>query len=993
MRSDFYKSFLFILIILLSSANSIFSLNSKHGESSVDKIEKEFINKQIDVDTWARLTCFALYDYKNLPLKYRSQYQDRSSTMAVKLLFERWNRLSEATKMSLSIYGFNSFGVMSRPANLNSFVDTQHFRIHYSVAQGDTNAVANWDFNYNGVPDYIDKITDAFEHSWVMEIDSFMFYQPPSDTVNGGNDKYDIYVTKFSNRTYGITYKEQLSFDNPNSTVIENNAATSYIVVRNEYNNYSAGETGSIDVTAAHEFFHAIQFGYDSKEKAWLMESTAAWVEDEVYDDVNDNRQYLKEIFYTPEKPINLNSSPHWYGSWLFFKYLSEQYGGPLVINEIWDKSVKYNSANDDYSWTAVSEGLIGMNVDWHDAFTNFWIAVLLKNYLEYSFEEGDYYPPVVISSVFWNTSSSYEKSQKQKSAIYYRFTQAFNLSGNDKITITFTPKSSDLAIIFIKKSGTQYTIDKYPSISSIIPVYYDINSNYDMIYAIVINDGDYTKDYNLKVTSSSSAKISKLNDNTYYLSGFLNTKQHYFYPSYPLNGNNKTFTKINFFLLPENISAQGQLEDSYSLFGAKNYDDYLLMGSNIYGSHDFYLNKIATDWNDTSSKYTHFGNYSDIIIGDNYAEINAEKKINSGNSQYAIWCINLTTGETDPLIEWDNQNQSVYGIRGSFDNFIYFKDTNGNPKKTEIMLYSFFGQYPLITTFEGQGILIDDVAFDDATFAWIQYVDSLNGLQLQIENITNNHILYEQDESDGNKIDLYSLETIKDKVIWAKFKGTTTNPHFRIYYFDGTTTKMIRNTNNFVMQQYVGGRRFSTDVFGLAWMELETASPTNYFFYYLRLSDGKIFSTDMSNLFGREPHLDFKISKDYAIFEVNDNQGNVNKRGIYLLKISDIITGLNNITQITPINNYKLTQNYPNPFNPSTTISYQIPVPGKVTLKIYDILGREVTTLVNEEQSAGNYKVTFDASRFASGVYLYRIFAKGKTKNFVQTKKMVLLK
>ena len=85
----------------------------------------------------------------------------------------------------------------------------------------------------------------------------------------------------------------------------------------------------------------------------------------------------------------------------------------------------------------------------------------------------------------------------------------------------------------------------------------------------------------------------------------------------------------------------------------------------------------------------------------------------------------------------------------------------------------------------------------------------------------------------------------------------------------------------------------------------------------------------------------------------------------------------------------YSLEQNYPNPFNPSTTIRYQIPKEGMVTLKVYDILGAEVVTLVNEEKAAGKYVVNFDANRLASGVYLYKLQAD----EFVSVKKMVLVK
>lgn len=95
------------------------------------------------------------------------------------------------------------------------------------------------------------------------------------------------------------------------------------------------------------------------------------------------------------------------------------------------------------------------------------------------------------------------------------------------------------------------------------------------------------------------------------------------------------------------------------------------------------------------------------------------------------------------------------------------------------------------------------------------------------------------------------------------------------------------------------------------------------------------------------------------------------------------------NFTGNTIPGTYSLEQNYPNPFNPTTTIRYQIPKDGMVTLKVYDILGAEVATIVNEEKIAGKYEVDFDACGFASGVYLYKLQAD----EFISVKKMVLLK
>jgi len=113
--------------------------------------------------------------------------------------------------------------------------------------------------------------------------------------------------------------------------------------------------------------------------------------------------------------------------------------------------------------------------------------------------------------------------------------------------------------------------------------------------------------------------------------------------------------------------------------------------------------------------------------------------------------------------------------------------------------------------------------------------------------------------------------------------------------------------------------------------------------------------------------------------------QGNNQRTGVFS---RSSITKVNSQTNLLPTQ-YSLSQNYPNPFNPSAKISYQLPKSSFVTLKVYDIIGREVSLLVNEKQNAGTYEVTFDASHLASGVYFYRI----QVGPYINTKKLLLLK
>ena len=99
-------------------------------------------------------------------------------------------------------------------------------------------------------------------------------------------------------------------------------------------------------------------------------------------------------------------------------------------------------------------------------------------------------------------------------------------------------------------------------------------------------------------------------------------------------------------------------------------------------------------------------------------------------------------------------------------------------------------------------------------------------------------------------------------------------------------------------------------------------------------------------------------------------------------------LLGILPISSLVP-KSYSLSQNYPNPFNPSTTIKFNIPNESNVKIAVYDILGNMIQSLVNENMKAGEYKVTWDASNYSSGIYFYKL----TSGDFVESKKMILLK
>lgn len=146
----------------------------------------------------------------------------------------------------------------------------------------------------------------------------------------------------------------------------------------------------------------------------------------------------------------------------------------------------------------------------------------------------------------------------------------------------------------------------------------------------------------------------------------------------------------------------------------------------------------------------------------------------------------------------------------------------------------------------------------------------------------------------------------------------------------------------------------------------------------YIGISNGINWNTSYTAPAGNYRHIT-KQRNNQNIFGVRTNGGIT--KGVYL-------TGIQPVSNVMP-DNFELRQNYPNPFNPVTNISFDISNSNFVSLVVYDVLGREVETLVNENLNPGKYNVNYDASRLTSGVYYYKLTAG----NFFETKKMILSK
>ncbi len=180
------------------------------------------------------------------------------------------------------------------------------------------------------------KSFEQMKKVWKFETKKMDYRRPPKDFGEGGNRKFDVYLENLGSRgLYGYCSTERYA-DNTGRH------ATSYCVLDN---NFSQAEfptntpLGNLKVTAAHEFFHAVQFAYNFRQASWLMESTATWMEERYADRVNDNRNYLPwSQLAVPTHPITKSKSPNHYGNWVYWEYFTQRKGNK-TIKTLWKRA------------------------------------------------------------------------------------------------------------------------------------------------------------------------------------------------------------------------------------------------------------------------------------------------------------------------------------------------------------------------------------------------------------------------------------------------------------------------------------------------------------------------------------------------------------------------------------------------------------------------------------------------------------------------------
>ena len=420
----------------------------------------------------------------------------------------------------------------NRPV-LNFSFDSQHYRFHYNKTGN--NAVSATDNNNNALPDYVEFMATQFENVYTKEISGLGFSAPPNDGSEGGSNLYDVYISNIQQGVYGFVSPEDNVGDNPNSAVQESEASTSWIAMRNNYEGFGIEEE-ALKVTAAHEFFHAIQMGYNSETPSiFAFEGTAVWMEEEIYPRIDDNFQYLNSVFGSPDVAVNYNflddgdpdyfdNQNFWYGSWIFFQYIGENYG-KQTIRKFWE-----NIRTED-ELESLREALVSQNTSLITAFEDFFVANLVlsaspsfrpynyaraADYISYLRNNIDSEKVKIEGTINLNRATKTWSSTTDGNRRLMRFSADYiKINTQQEFIAEITSSSSDsksigLQFVSFEVNGRVRVIKNFPTENQRAEIEVkNINSNeqmYLIVYRLGNNLDDFSSEqYTLIITSTSS--------------------------------------------------------------------------------------------------------------------------------------------------------------------------------------------------------------------------------------------------------------------------------------------------------------------------------------------------------------------------------------------------------------------------------------------------------------------------------------------------------
>lgn len=303
----------------------------------------------------------------------------------------------------------------------------------------------------------------------------------PDGASGGGSNLFDIYLTDSgAEGLYGSCTSDDPKLEDPFPVGYD---VSAYCGLDNDFDPDQFGGAPALDslqVTVAHEYFHAVQFAYDFLEDGWFMEATAAWVEDEVFDAVDDNYQYLfSSSLSNPARSLDQYGGSFHYGAWIFFRFLSERFpqkSGDLgtIVRDIWEYADGSVAGPDYYSTAAVNKALADRSTSIRTEFARFAVAnrVSRSHYSEGD-AAGRLYPVAPATSVTVKSStrnpSTFARTVDHLASSTVRYVPSYLKTSDWKLRLdldlAYKSKGSMAAVKVFRRNGT--TTTKYVTLNT----------------------------------------------------------------------------------------------------------------------------------------------------------------------------------------------------------------------------------------------------------------------------------------------------------------------------------------------------------------------------------------------------------------------------------------------------------------------------------------------------------------------------------------------
>lgn len=393
-----------------------------------------------------------------------------------------WNKLEPATQKILA-------KVLAKPALAGERVCTPvggHFSIHYATSGGD--APDSTDANQNNVPDWVEKVAGVFEYVYSVEVNK-MGYRPPPTTT------YDVYLEDLTSQgAYGFTTDN----GTPSRPAV---SASSFIEIDKAYTAAMFEQTASgnytpeqsLRVTAAHEFHHAIQYGYNYYFDIWYAETTSTWMENEVYDSVSQLYSYLPS--YLPFTSTIALGAPEGgnseYGRWIFNRYLTELQGNRTVVRAIWDKLATLPAPADgsDIPMLPIIDSVLSSELG--NNFFGFAKRLYLRDWTSHT-ADLSFIPTVAVGPAQTFTVGGAVTAPINSLApytfAYYKYLPG-SPDGQD-LVINFPGLSSSLAVAAFKQTDTGVVPQEYQYDAQTKSIRVPAFTSDAVVYLLVCNNG-----------------------------------------------------------------------------------------------------------------------------------------------------------------------------------------------------------------------------------------------------------------------------------------------------------------------------------------------------------------------------------------------------------------------------------------------------------------------------------------------------------------------